>query len=93
MAFMVRDLMFNVLPDADANANARELQLCQFASPGQQPPPEKPKKPPQKPPQPAPKPQPECTFQSQTGASQFEAAAELASLPVLREQLRQALHA
>ncbi|MBV8201946.1 MAG: hypothetical protein JOZ15_15110 [Acidobacteria bacterium] len=89
MNFIVRDLMFNVLPAADAQA-LELMPPCQLASQGAPKPyPQpKPEPGPKKPPQPG----PECTLQSQTGKSAAEWAPELASLAVLREQLRQALH-
>jgi len=102
MAFMVRDLMSHVLPDA--GANARQLLLCEMASPGEplmpevphpQPPHPHPQPPHPQPPHPQPphpQPDPNCTLQTQTGQPASAAGPELASLAVLREQLRQALH-
>jgi hypothetical protein len=100
MTFTVRDLMLHVLPDAAANAP--DLRLCTIATGGEPlvppkpgvPKPGEPKPVPPQPGKPQPgksQPVPECALatggQGGTGAS-----AELASLAVLREQLRQALH-
>ncbi|HEV3460331.1 MAG TPA: hypothetical protein VHG32_27620 [Thermoanaerobaculia bacterium] len=92
MTFTVRDLMLNVFPAPEANAsepNAPELWLCVIASQGEPKPPPPPPKGPPKPPK---KPGVPCPMDSQT-LPVAEAAAELASLDVLREQLRQSLQA
>ncbi|HYL04993.1 MAG TPA: hypothetical protein VE075_03080 [Thermoanaerobaculia bacterium] len=85
MTFTVRDLMLDVLPEADAREP--ELWLCIIASQGEPKPPPPPKGPPKGPPKP-PMPGP---IDSQ-GPPPVAAVPELASLAVLREQLRQALH-
>ena len=85
MTFSVRDLMCDVL--YEANANARAIRLCE-PSTGQPPPPRP--KPPKRPP-----PRPACVpITTQTDAAEVFAPAggELPILAVLREQLHQALH-
>jgi hypothetical protein len=86
MTFTVRDLMIDVLPATFADADG--LRLCE----GNVTMPPKPQPPP---PEPPPKP-PRPGYAAATGGEQVQGAkdgaAELAPLPVLREQLHQALH-
>jgi hypothetical protein len=85
MTFTVRDLMIDVLPATFADA--RELRLCE-GNITMNPPPQPPPKPKPKPP--GPKHVAATAWELFQDAE--EGAAELALLPVLREQLRQALH-
>jgi hypothetical protein len=78
MTFTVRDLMIDVLPTTFADAD--KLYLCDgnvTMPPRPAPKPPKPPKPP--------------GYAAATGGVQVQAA-DLAPLPVLREQLHQALH-
>jgi hypothetical protein len=89
MTFTVRDLMLDVFPASDANAE--QLQLCELATQG--PPKPNPKPKPKPGPGPKPGPKPGCAIQTApNGPSQIAANVELASLTVLRQQLQQALH-
>jgi hypothetical protein len=85
MTFTVRDLMIDVLPVTFADAG--ELRVCENNVTMIGPPP----KPEPKPPKP-PKPRYAAATLGEQVQGAKDGAAELASLPVLREQLHQALH-